>query len=132
MQQLDVRARSTSVAVATLSGGNQQKVLFGKWLWSRPSLLIADEPTRGIDIGGKMAIYALIRSLALEGMAVLLISSEHEEVIGLAHRVLVMRKGRIVAHLQRNEINEAAILHALFATSQVPLADESHTEFPTL
>ena len=89
---LQPRARSN-----TLSGGNQQKVLFAKWLFRRPHVFIADEPTRGVDVGAKRAIYELLHSLAAEGIAVLLISSEHEEVLGLAHRVLVMRGGRIVA-----------------------------------
>ena len=84
----------TATRSATLSGGNQQKVLFAKWLFRAAAGPIADEPTRGVDVGAKRAIYELIQSLAAEGMAVLLISSEHEEVLGLAHRVLVMRGGR--------------------------------------
>ena len=72
-------------------------MLFAKWLFRRPHVFIADEPTRGVDVGAKRAIYELLHSLAAEGIAVLLISSEHEEVLGLAHRVLVMRGGRIVA-----------------------------------
>ena len=77
--------------VNTLSGGNQQKVLFAQWLFRRPRVFILDEPTRGVDVGAKVAIYELIRRSRRKVMAVLLISSEHEEVLGLAHRVLVMR-----------------------------------------
>jgi ABC-type sugar transport system ATPase subunit len=114
--RLDVRARSNKVRVNTLSGGNQQKVLFAKWLFHRPRVFIADEPTRGVDVGAKLAIHRLIHSLAAEGMAVLLISSEHEEVLGLAHRVLVMRAGRIVAEFDGETMSEDAVLHAAFAT----------------
>jgi ABC-type sugar transport system ATPase subunit len=112
--RLQVRARSPKAAVNTLSGGNQQKVLFAKWLFDPPVVFIADEPTRGVDVGAKTAIYALIKSLAAEGIAVLLISSEHEEVLGLAHRVLVMHGGRIVAELDQATMTEDAVLHAAF------------------
>jgi ABC-type sugar transport system ATPase subunit len=115
MSRVDVRAAGASAKVLTLSGGNQQKVLFAKWLFRPPRVFIADEPTRGVDVGAKRAIYQLIRSLAEEGMAVLLISSEHEEVLGLAHRVLVMRAGRIVAELEGDAMNEESLLRAAFA-----------------
>jgi simple sugar transport system ATP-binding protein/ribose transport system ATP-binding protein len=115
MHRIDVRAKGPTARVSTLSGGNQQKVLFAKWLLKPPRVFIADEPTRGVDVGAKRAIYELIQSLAAEGMAVLLISSEHEEVLGLAHRVLVMRGGRIVAELGRQEMSEEAVLRAAFA-----------------
>jgi ABC-type sugar transport system ATPase subunit len=111
-----VRTPRSTVPINALSGGNQQKVLFAKWLLRRPRVLIADEPTRGVDVGAKRAIYNLIHSLASEGMAVLLISSELEEVLGLAHRVLVMRGGRIVRHLDGDEMTEDAIMSAAFAT----------------
>jgi simple sugar transport system ATP-binding protein/ribose transport system ATP-binding protein len=117
MTRLQVRARSTKAPVNTLSGGNQQKVLFAKWLFRPPVVFIADEPTRGVDIGAKTAIYALIKSLAAEGIAILLISSEHEEVLGLAHRVLVMHGGRIVAEYDSATMNEDAILRAAFGTA---------------
>ena len=116
--RLDVRTKSVRARVNTLSGGNQQKVLFAKWLFHRPRVFIADEPTRGVDVGAKRAIYELIRSLAAEGIGVLLISSEHEEVLGLAHRVLVMRHGRIVAEFTQETMSEDAVLHAAFATHQ--------------
>jgi simple sugar transport system ATP-binding protein/ribose transport system ATP-binding protein len=115
VSRVDVRARSTSAPVSTLSGGNQQKVLFAKWLLRTPRVLIADEPTRGVDVGAKRAIYDLIHELAAEGIGVLLISSEHEEVLGLAHRVLVMRAGRIAAELDMATMSEDALLRAAFS-----------------
>ena len=119
MRDVDVRAERPTARVATLSGGNQQKVLFAKWLFRRPKLLIADEPTRGVDVGAKQAIYRLIQSLAAEGMAVLLISSEHEEVLGLAHRVLVMRAGSVVAEFDGHDVTEDQVMNAAFATEAV-------------
>jgi len=104
--------------VATLSGGNQQKVLFARMLMCRPRVLIADEPTRGVDIGAKRAIYELVVALAEQGTAVLLISSELEEILGLAQRVLVMRRGRMVSELSAEEMSESAILEAAFSDSQ--------------
>ncbi|HEY7691227.1 MAG TPA: sugar ABC transporter ATP-binding protein [Gaiellaceae bacterium] len=115
---LDVRTRSNRAPVSSLSGGNQQKVLFARWLFERPRVFVADEPTRGVDVGAKRAIYELIQSLAAEGIAILLISSEHEEILGLAHRVLVMRAGRIVAELDQETMSEDAVLHAAFATGE--------------
>jgi len=101
--------------VGSLSGGNQQKVLFARMLMCEPSVLIADEPTRGVDVGAKRSIYELLVSLAERGMGVLLISSEVEEILGLAHRVLVMRAGRVAAELSGDEMTESAILAAAFA-----------------
>jgi ABC-type sugar transport system ATPase subunit len=117
-EQVDVRGARLSAPVSSLSGGNQQKVLFAKWLFRRPRVLIADEPTRGVDVGAKRGIYALIHSLAEEGMAVLLISSEIEEVLGLAHRVLVMRGGALVGEFDGRTATEDEILHAAFATAR--------------
>jgi ABC-type sugar transport system ATPase subunit len=122
IRRLDVRTSSGRALVSTLSGGNQQKVLFARWLFRRPKVLIADEPTRGVDVGAKHAIYELIHSLAAEGIAVLLISSEHEELLGLAHRVLVMRAGRVVAEFDSESMSEDAVLHAAFASDQAGAA----------
>jgi rhamnose transport system ATP-binding protein len=114
-ERLDVRAPSTRVRVGSLSGGNQQKVLFAKWLAVEPRVLIADEPTRGIDVAAKQQIHALIADLAADGMAVLLISSEIEEVLGLAHRILVMRRGRVVEELAGGEATQENVMRAAFA-----------------
>jgi simple sugar transport system ATP-binding protein/ribose transport system ATP-binding protein len=105
-----------AVPVITLSGGNQQKVVFARALLSKPRVLLADEPTRGVDVGAKRSIYELITQLARDGVGVLLISSEIEEILGLAHRVLVMRGGKVVAELEGEAISEANILAAAFAT----------------
>jgi simple sugar transport system ATP-binding protein/ribose transport system ATP-binding protein len=110
-------------AAGTLSGGNQQKLLFARATLTRPRLLIADEPTRGIDVGAKRAIYERITDIAAEGAAVLLISSETEEVLGLAHRVLVMRGGRIAAELTGDAMTESAILAAAFAAGDGSAAE---------
>jgi simple sugar transport system ATP-binding protein/ribose transport system ATP-binding protein len=117
MRKFDVRAKSSKDRVATLSGGNQQKVLFAKWLFARPRVLIADEPTRGVDVGAKRSIYELIHSLAEEGLGILMISSEIEEVIGLAHRVLVMRGGSVVAEFDGQSMNEDLIMQAAFGAT---------------
>jgi len=100
--------------VASLSGGNQQKVLFARALQRRRRLLIADEPTRGVDVGSRRAIYDLIAEEAAHGVGVLVISSDAEEVIGLAHRILVVRGGRIVAELRGEDMTEQRIITAAF------------------
>jgi len=110
-----VRADSLGSPASSLSGGNQQKLLFARVLLCGPKVLLADEPTRGVDIGAKRAIYDLLAALADEGLGVLLISSELEEVLGLAHRVLVMRAGRIVDELAGEQMTESAVLAAAFA-----------------
>jgi simple sugar transport system ATP-binding protein/ribose transport system ATP-binding protein len=101
--------------VSQLSGGNQQKLLFARSMMARPVLLLADEPTRGVDVGAKRAIYELLCALAADGQAILLISSEMEEILGLSHRVLVMRGGEVVADLRGEAVAESAILNAIFA-----------------
>jgi ribose transport system ATP-binding protein len=95
LNTLSVEPPVPSAKVVNLSGGNQQKVLFARWLFRSPRVLILDEPTRGVDVAARAAIHRLINDLAAEGSAVLLISSEIEEVLGLAHRVLVMRRGSV-------------------------------------
>ena len=114
-RELDVRAPSTETPVVTLSGGNQQKVLFAKWLVRRPIVLLADEPTRGVDVGAKRQIHELLIQLAAHGTAILLISSEIEEVLGLAHRVLVLRRGAVVSQFTHDEMTEEAVMNAAFA-----------------
>lgn len=113
-QRYGIRAAHPGIAVSRLSGGNQQKVLFAKTLASDPGIVILDEPTRGVDIGAKAQIYEVIAGLAAEGRAVVLISSELPELIGLSHRILVMDRGRIAGILtqpQDGDLTEAEILH---------------------
>jgi len=107
---LRVKTANDRVAAQTLSGGNQQKLVIGKWLATNPKLLILDEPTRGVDVGAKAEIYKLIRSVAATGMAVLVISSDLPEVLLLSDRILVMRAGRISGQLHRHEATQEKIL----------------------
>lgn len=101
--------------VDTLSGGNQQKVLFARASMGKPRLLIADEPTRGVDVGAKRSIYDLIVRLAAQGEAILLISSEIEEIMGLSHRVIVLSRGRVAAELSGASLTEQAVMQAAFS-----------------
>jgi rhamnose transport system ATP-binding protein len=107
--QLSIRAYSPQQIVGKLSGGNQQKVVVGKWLATKPKVLIVDEPTRGIDVGAKAEIHRLLSELAQQGMAILMISSELPEIMGMSDRVLVMREGRIVAELSRDDATQKDI-----------------------
>ena len=118
LARVDVRGGGQAVVASELSGGNQQKLLFARSLLRDPRVLIADEPTRGVDVGAKRAIYELLASLTERGLSVLLISSDVEEILGLAHRVLVMRAGRIVAELTGDEATEAAIIGAAFGATE--------------
>ena len=109
MKELDVKYASLNQLALKLSGGNQQKVLFGKCLFTDPKLLILDEPTKGIDVGSKEEIYELIGKLTDQGLTIILISSEVEEICQLADRVLVMVKGKIKDIYKGDKINEKDI-----------------------
>jgi ABC-type sugar transport system ATPase subunit len=111
-EDVDLRGVRTGIAISDLSGGNQQKALFAKWLLDPPELLMVDEPTRGIDIAAKARIHGLLRALASRGTAILVVSSELDEVIRLSHRVLVMRHGRIVDEFDRSARPDAIITAA--------------------
>jgi simple sugar transport system ATP-binding protein/ribose transport system ATP-binding protein len=115
--RVDVRTSRLSAPLRTLSGGNQQKALFARWLLRTPRIVIADEPTRGVDVGAKLAIYELLVSLAAEGMAVLVISSELEEILGLAHRILVVRGGEITTEFDGRTATEDAVMAAAFGAA---------------
>jgi ribose transport system ATP-binding protein len=106
-----IKTPSDRQVVRFLSGGNQQKVVLGKWLAIQPRVLFLDEPTRGIDVGAKQEIYKLMEELAGKGVAILFVSSELEEILGLSDRVLVMHEGRLTGELQRNELSEEAVMH---------------------
>jgi ribose transport system ATP-binding protein len=118
--ELGIRAADVQMRAGSLSGGNQQKVVLAKWLAMDPRFIIFDEPTRGIDVGAKSEIYRLMRLLADRGVAVLMISSDMEEVIGVSDRVAVMRSGRIAGVLERASCSEANILRLAMGAPQAP------------
>ncbi len=110
IDRLMVKTASQLTTIANLSGGNQQKVALGKWLLCEPVVLMLDEPTRGVDVGAKQEIYNLLDRLAAEGLAILFVSSEMEEVLALADRVIVMHEGRATGELSRTDLSEEAIM----------------------
>ena len=114
MQSLNVKAESEEMIAKNLSGGNQQKVVLGKWLVRNPKVILFDEPTRGIDIGAKVEIYQIMNELKKKGVGVLFISSEMEEVLGMSDRILVFCDGRITGELSKEESSQENILK--FAT----------------
>ncbi len=116
IKSLRIRTPHMEQRVSALSGGNQQKVVIARWLATKPKVLILDEPTRGIDVGAKAEVHALIARLAEQGVAILMISSELPEILGMSHRILVMRGGRIVADIPRQQATEESIMAA--ATGQ--------------
>lgn len=116
IRRLNIKTPGDLQEARFLSGGNQQKVVLGKWLALEPSVLLLDEPTRGIDVGAKAEIYAILEALARQGVAILFVSSEMEEVLGLADRVLVMHEGRLAGTLVREEFGEEAVMR--LATGQ--------------
>jgi ABC-type sugar transport system ATPase subunit len=111
--KLRVKTSSLEAPVAAMSGGNQQKVAVAKWLGRNAKLLIVDEPTRGVDVGAKAAIHALIDDLARQGIGIMLISSELPELLNLSTRILVMREGRMVGELPREEVNQDRVLRLM-------------------
>ena len=109
-RRFNIKTPNLDTRLEFLSGGNQQKVSLAKSIDTRPTVLIADEPTRGVDVSAKQEIYRLINSLAAEGLACLFISSEQEEIIGMCHRVLVMKQGRVMGSLEGESITEEEIM----------------------
>jgi ribose transport system ATP-binding protein len=118
-KRLGIRAPDVQTEAGSLSGGNQQKVVLAKWLTMNPRVLICDEPTRGVDVGAKSEIYRMLRDLADAGVAILMISSDMEEVIGVSDRIAVMHEGAISGFLERSEFSEQKIL-------QLAVGDRSH------
>ena len=112
-ERLDLRAASLDTDVGNLSGGNQQKVVIAKWLATQPKVIILDEPTKGIDIGSKAAVHEFMAELAAQGLAVIMVSSEIPEVLGMSDRVIVMREGRIAAEVSGDDMTpETLVRHA--------------------
>jgi ribose transport system ATP-binding protein len=111
IDELQIKTPSTEQTVQNLSGGNQQKVVLAKWLFTESRVLIFDEPTRGVDVGAKIEIYRLMNDLVRQGVAILMISSEMPEVLGMCDRILVMHEGRLAGELARDEATQEAIMH---------------------
>ena len=118
--ELRVRTPSAEALIRTLSGGNQQKIILGRWLSGKLRVLLLDEPTRGIDVGAKGEIYAIMQRLAREGVCVVMISSELPEILGVSDRILVMRGGAIVAEVPREEASEASLLRLALPVESTP------------
>ncbi|NQZ59149.1 MAG: sugar ABC transporter ATP-binding protein, partial [Lentisphaeraceae bacterium] len=108
---MKIKTPDDSFLASTLSGGNQQKIVLGKWMSMKPKVIIFDEPTRGIDIGARSEIYKLMHELAEKGIAIIMISSDMEEVLGVSDRIAVMHEGRLSGILERSEFSEEAVMH---------------------
>lgn len=115
--QLRIRMTSLDQVARTLSGGNQQKIVFGRWLMAKSTVLLLDEPTRGVDVGAKVEIYELMNQITALGGAILMVSSELPEVLGMADRILVMSGGRITGELAREEATQDAVMTLAVSTS---------------
>jgi ABC-type sugar transport system ATPase subunit len=123
VQRLRIKVASGSVKAVTLSGGNQQKLVLAKWIATNPRLLILDEPTRGVDVGAKAEIHAIVTRLAEAGMAVILISSEMPEVISLSHRVVTMYRGHVTDEVQQVDISEERLVAGVMNRGLAPRVD---------
>jgi putative multiple sugar transport system ATP-binding protein len=116
-KSMRTKAPSVNVGVATLSGGNQQKVVLAKWMFPNPDVLILDEPTRGIDVGAKYEIYRLIQELADEGKAVVVVSSELPELLGITHRIYTICEGRITGEVNTADANQEQLMRMMTTTA---------------
>ncbi len=123
IDKLQIKTPHINQVVQFLSGGNQQKVVLGKWLTLQPRVLLLDEPTRGIDIGAKQEIYGLMEELARQGVAILFVSSEMEEILGMSDRVLVMCEGALTGELSREQLSEQAILRLATARTSTQVTE---------
>jgi ribose transport system ATP-binding protein len=121
LSSLEVSARAMDQEVQFLSGGNQQKVVLGRWLATEPRVVLMDEPTRGIDVGAKHSIYELMRSLAAQGVGVLMVSSELPELIGMSDRILVMRDGRLAGELPGG-VDEETVMQLATGVAEAEVA----------
>ena len=113
MDKMHIKATGSEQEAGSLSGGNQQKIVVGKWLLTEPEIVFLDEPTRGIDVGAKYEIYQLIQKLAKEGKAIIMISSEMPELLGICDRVLVMRNGEIAGEMDVAEATQEKIMSVI-------------------
>ncbi|WDE97445.1 ATP-binding cassette domain-containing protein [Lentisphaera profundi] len=110
IQKMKIKVPDDSYTASTLSGGNQQKIVLGKWMSMNPKVIIFDEPTRGIDIGARSEIYTLMNHLAAQGCAIIMISSDMEEVLGMSDRICVMHEGKLTGTLKRSEFSEESVM----------------------
>jgi L-arabinose transport system ATP-binding protein len=124
VSRLRVKTPSLHQMIGKLSGGNQQKIVLARWLATKPKVLVLDEPTRGIDVGAKAEIYALIEQLAREGIGILLISSELPEILGLSDRIVCMQRGRITGELLASEATEERVLRLCMAHDLTPATSD--------
>ena len=113
IKKLNIKSSSINQKTGNLSGGNQQKVVLSKWIFTDPEVLILDEPTRGIDVGAKYEIYTIINKLADEGKSIIFISSELAEILGICDRVYVMNEGKIVGELSRKDASQESIMKCI-------------------
>jgi rhamnose transport system ATP-binding protein len=128
VERLSIKCADLDQKVSELSGGNQQKVVIGKWLATRPKIIILDEPTKGIDVGSKAAVHAFIGELVGQGVSVILVSSELPELMGISDRICVMYKGRIVRVLPREEFDPATIVSAAVGIGRAVPTVEAHAQ----
>jgi ribose transport system ATP-binding protein len=122
LERLDVRPRNGEFAMSDLSGGNQQKVVLARWLRLEPKVLVLDEPTQGVDVGAKSDIHKLVDEAAAQGTAVLVASTDHEELVRLCHRVLVLRRGRIADEMSGGRMDHDLITAATIGRDQTEAA----------
>jgi ABC-type sugar transport system ATPase subunit len=114
IESIGIRLHSAEQEIGSLSGGNQQKAIIGKWLLTEPEVLILDEPTRGIDVGSKAEVYNLIGALAKSGKAIIMVSSELPEIMGISDRILVVRQGEIVSEKFRGDFFQESLMQSAF------------------
>jgi ribose transport system ATP-binding protein len=119
VEDIQIRPADPEILAESLSGGNQQKVVVGKWLLTNPKLVIFDEPTRGIDVGAKAEIYQRIRDLTYDGVGVVMASSELPELVGMSDRILVFHEGRVAGEVARKDFSEEAIMRLATATEEM-------------
>ena len=117
-EKLGIKAPTVEQLVGNLSGGNQQKVLVGKWMFAQPDVMLMDEPTRGVDVGAKYEIYQIINDLVSQGKSILMISSELPEILGMCDRIYVMNEGRLIAELSAGEASQEAIMSTIMQDSK--------------
>ena len=110
MQEYSIKAGNVKDPILTLSGGNQQKVIIARWIANHPEILLCDEPTRGIDVGAKAEVYAILRKIARQGIGIVMVSSELPELLALCDRIIVMHEGKITGQLMREEATETAVM----------------------